>query len=323
MAKFKCREPEINRIQVWLEKFKSYFREKSGGKTIVALRKVAPTAIFVVLGGAALLAWLGPKQDHTYYRQTAGAQKQAVEEEQGKPTVSASIAALFSNGKKQKEAEQRNQAEKKKKKVAIRYFAPQVLGSNLKGPKAIKSGSKLIGVLLNPIDTRAPSVVRVKIPQGGEASGIVIEQGSTLVGQYSYSGDNDRVYFTFSRVDSPDGESRRIAAVGLDAKDYTPGVSGEEFTGTGVKVAATMGLNMFAGMADTLTDRESLGNSLNGVQAKPSMKNALLQGATRASQDQANRTASSIDEVKSYVIVPEGKEMIIELSEDFGNERAR
>jgi len=307
----------------WFEKVKSYFREKSGGKTIVRMRKAVPTAIMIFLGCALMLAWLGPKQDHTYYRQTSDARKQEASGESGKPAVSAAVAALFGNGEKQKEAERKKEAEDKKRKVAIRYFAPQVLGSNTKGPKAIKSGSRLIGVLLNPIDTRAPSTVRVRVPKGGEASGVTIEAGSVLVGQFSYSGDNDRVYLTFMRVDSPDGESRKIAALALEASDYTLGVSGEVFTGMGIKVAATMGLSMFARMADTLTDRESLGNSFNSVQAKPSMKNALLQGASRATQDQANRTASSIDQAKSYIIVPEGKEMIIELSEDFGNERAR
>lgn len=313
----------INLIRTWLEKVKTYFREESGGKKVIAIRKVAPSSITVFLGGVLILAWLSPKQDYTYYRQTSAARKQELKVYADKPNVSSSVALLFGNGQKQMEAEKKKDAEDKKKKVSIQYFAPQVLGSRANGPKAIKSGAKLIGVLLNPIDTRAPSVVRVKIPKGGDASGVSIEPESVLIGQYFYSGDQNRVYFTFSRIDSPDGVSRKIAALALDASDYTPGVCGEEFTNTGVKIAATMGLNMFAGMTDTLTDRDSLGNSFNSVQAKPTMKNALLQGVSRAAQDQANRTASSIDQIKSYVVVPEGKEMIIELSEDFGNERAK
>ena len=176
----------------------------------------------------------------------------------------------------------------------------------------------MIGRLLRPIDTRAPAIVRVSLPQGGEASGIVIDSGSILIGQYSYSGNGDKVYLTFSRIDSPEGDSKRINAQALSAGDYTPGISGEEFTGNGVKVAASLGLTMFSGMTDTLTDRQSLGNSFNGIQAKPSMKNALLQGLSQASKDQADRTSSAIGQEKDYVIVPEGAEMIIELSEDFG-----
>jgi hypothetical protein len=47
------------------------------------------------------------------------------------------------------------------------------------------------------------------------------------------------------------------------------------------------------------------------------MSNALLQGLSKASQDQASRTASEIEQERNYVIIPEGKEMIIELQEDF------
>lgn len=285
---------------------------------IIAVRKIAPTGILVALAAALVLAWLGPKVDHTYYRVTSTAQKQESHEEPGKPGISASVAALFGHGQKQQETEKKKEADEKRRKVAIRYLAPQVLGSNSKGAKAIRSGAKLIGRLLRPLDTRAQAIVAVGLPQGGEASGVVIDPGSTLIGAYSYSGNGDKVYLTFSRVDSPDGDSRRINAQALDASDYTPGVPGEEFTGNGVKIAASLGLTMFSGMTDTLTDRESLGNTFNGVQAKPSMKNALLQGLSQASKDQADRTSSAIGQEKGYVIIPEGKEMIIELSEDFG-----
>jgi type IV secretory pathway VirB10-like protein len=160
--------------------------------------------------------------------------------------------------------------------------------------------------------------VQVALPQGGEASGVSIDAGSTLIGAFSYSGNNDRVFLKFSRVDSPDGDSRKIAAQALDASDYSPGVTGEAYTGDGVKIATSIGLTMFSGMTDTLTQRESLGDVFGGVQATPTMKNALLQGASQAAHDQAGRVASSIGREGSYVIIPEGKEMIVELSEDFG-----
>lgn len=220
-------------------------------------------------------------------------------------------------GSKAKEAAKRQDADEKRKRVSIRYRAPQIVGDDDGSPKAIRAGSKLIGFLVNPIDTRAQSLVRVRLPRGGEHSGVEIEPGSILVGQFAYSGEDDRVYVAFSRLDSPEGRVKKINAVALDAGNFTPGIVGEEFTGGGAKIAASMGLSMFAGMADTLTDRESLGNSFNGVQAKPTMKNALLQGMSRTAQDQASRTASAIEQTRNYVIVPEGKEMIIELQEDF------
>jgi len=225
---------------------------------------------------------------------------------------------LFAAGKKQVETAKKTEIEKNQKRVAIKYWAPQIVGENERGRNLMRSGSKLIGILKNPIDTRAQSLVRVLLPRGGESSGIEIEPGSVLVGQYSYGGDGDLVYLTFSRVDSPDGgEPKKISAAALDAGNFAPGIRGEEFTGNGTKVAASIGLGMFSGMADTLVERESLGNSYNGVQAKPTMKNALLQGLSKASQDQIGRTASKIGQERNYVVIPEGKEMIIELLEDF------
>ncbi len=301
---------------------KAYFQEQSGGKTIVPLKKIAVPAVAAVFLTALVLAWIGPKDDHTFYRIKSGPQGSTAQDSSSRPAVSSQMATLFGNGQRQKEADSKKAAEEKKKKVSIRYYASQVLGTGSKGPKAIKSGSKLIGVLLSPIDTRAPSLVRVQIPTGGESGGVVIEPNSTLVGQFSYSGNDDKVYLTFARIDSPDGDSKQIHAQALNASDYTPGVPGDHFTGGGVKIAASMGLTMFSGMTDTLTDRESIGNNMfNGVQARPSMKNALLQGVSQASQQQASRTASSIDQEKDYVVIPQGKEMIIELSEDFTNGR--
>lgn len=228
------------------------------------------------------------------------------------------MSPLFASGARQREAEKRKDSADRRKRTTTLYRAPQVIGENPSGAKSMRMGSKLIGVLASAIDTRAPSLVRVILPHGGDISGVAIEPGSTVVGQFNYSGDGDRVYLTFSRIDSSGGNIKKLNAVALDARNFSPGIHGEEFTGGGIKLAANLGLSMFSGMADTLTERESLGGSYNGVQAKPSAKNALLQGLSKASQEQAGRSASSIEQERNYVIIPQGKEMIIELIEDFG-----
>jgi Bacterial conjugation TrbI-like protein len=299
-----------------LAKSKAFFQEKSGGKTIVNIKKVGPTAI----GGVFLLAFviklLSPKETRTFYKQTSGPSEFV--EEKREPLVAQAMKDLFAAGRRQVDANKKKEAEQKRKRIAIKYWAPQIVGDDENAQNVMRSGSKLIGFLKNPIDTRAQTLVRVLIPHGGESGGIEIEPGSILVGNYSYSGDGDRIYLTFSRIDPPDrGQPKKISAAALDAGNFSPGIQGEEFTNSGGKVATSIGLNMLSGMTDTLTDRESLGNSFNGVQAKPSMKNALLQGMSKASQDQASRVGSSIEQERNYVIVPEGKEMIIELQEDY------
>lgn len=264
--------------------------------------------------------WLAPKQDHTAYTQTSkpGEVPRDVRGIQQPTLKDFAMSPLFASGARQREAEKRKDSADRRKRTTTLYRAPQVIGENPSGAKSMRMGSKLIGVLASAIDTRAPSLVRVILPHGGDISGVAIEPGSTVVGQFNYSGDGDRVYLTFSRIDSSGGNIKKLNAVALDARNFSPGIHGEEFTGGGIKLAANLGLSMFSGMADTLTERESLGGSYNGVQAKPSAKNALLQGLSKASQEQAGRSASSIEQERNYVIIPQGKEMIIELIEDFG-----
>lgn len=261
------------------------------------------------------MAWFGPGEDHTYYREAVQVSKddELKKSEAERPGV---MSGLFNSGEKSLEDQRREDAERGKRRIVIRYSATQVIGTENKGPKAIRMGAKLLGFLMTAIDTREPSLVRVLLPHGGAASGVEIEKGSILYGQFSYGGSSDKVQITFSRLDTPDGLSKRISAVAVDAADYTAGVRGEVYSGAGVKLAAGMGLTMFSGMADVLTERESLG-PMNGAAAKPTMKNALLQGLSRAAQDEAGRTQSEIASQKDYIVIPEGKEIIVQLTEDF------
>jgi type IV secretory pathway VirB10-like protein len=262
------------------------------------------------------MAWFGPGDDNTYYRQAVqtGKADEAKESDSAKPGV---MAGLFNSGERKLEQQKREDAERSKRRVVIRYSATQVIGTETKGPKSIRMGAKLLGFLMNAIDTREPTLVRVLLPHGGTASGVEIEKGSILYGQFAYSGSSDKVQISFSRLDTPDGTTKKISAIAVDTADYTVGVRGEVYSGAGVKLAAGMGLTMFSGMADVLTEKESLGVSMNGVQAKPTMKNAVLQGLSRAAQDEAGRTQSEIASQKDYIVIPEGKEMIIQLTEDY------
>lgn len=278
----------------------------------------------VVAGGGLLLlavvmAWFGPAEDKTFYMQTTQAQNRGNGEPdtQGTTAVSKPVATLFSNGEKKKEADERNALEQRKRSVAVKYYAPQLVGMSNKAPKAIRSGSKLVGFLLKAIDTRSPSTVQVRIAQGGEVNGVEIEKGSVLTGQYSYSGSGAMIFLSFMRLDTPEGEPKKIQAQALDSGTYTAGISGVVHSDAGVKTAASLGLTMFSGMADVLTEKESLGFAQNGVQAKSTMRNALLQGLSRSAQEQTGRMGNEIASAKDYVVIPEGKEMIIELTEDY------
>lgn len=279
----------------------------------------------VVAGGGLLLlavvmAWFGPAEDKTFYMQTTQARNRGENgsDNQGAMTISNPVAALFASGEKKKEADERNALKKGKRRVAINYYAPQLVGTSDKAPKVIRSGSKLVGFLLKAIDTRSLSTIQVRIAQGGEVNGVEIEKGSVLTGQYSYPGSGAMVFLSFMRLDTPGGEPKKIQAQALDSGTYTAGISGLVHTDAGVKTAASLGLTMFSGVADVLTEKEeSLGFSQNGIQAKSTLRNALLQGLSRAAQEQTERMENDINMAKDYVVIPEGKELIIELTEDF------
>lgn len=263
------------------------------------------------------MAWLGPKDDHTFFRKTNATEDSHTQSSPKQAPPPNKMSGLFESGQRRMEDDRQARANQRRRTISIKYFAPQIIGSNSRQPQAIRSGSKLVGFLMTAIDTRHPSTVRVGIPRGGESSGVEIARGSILSGQFSYPGSGDRIFITFSQLDMLDTESKRVNAQALDSGTFVAGIQGEEYSGTGLKTAASLGLSMFSGMADVLTEKESLGPAVNGVQAKPTMKNALLQGLSHSAQDQSSRTASEIQSTRGYVLVPEGKEMIIELTEDF------
>lgn len=297
---------------------RAIFIKISGGKTIVSLRNVGLFAGISILIFAVSLAWFGPVDDRTFYHQNSQNPKPTeTRTDQSLTKVSNSVADLFANSARRKKAEEQSTRERSRRRVAIKYLAPQVVGHRGKGPTAIRSGTKMLGFLLNPIDTRASSAVRVRIVRGGSLNGVEIEQGSILTGQYHYKGSGNLVFISFSNMDTPDGDQKRISAQALDSESYAPGVSGEIHSDAGLKEAASLGLTMLSGMADIMVEKESMGPSQNGIQAKSTMKNALLHGASRSAQEQTGRIQGEINSTKDYVLISEGKEVIIELIEDF------
>jgi len=294
------------------ERFKNFYIQESGGKKTIVVKRAAISLGSLLFVVAVMMAWFAPNKNQAVFQRTNKATNQEVSQtaEHGSPAQ----AQLFASGEKQLSQRKQAEAERRKRKVTIKYYAPQVLGQKTNGPKAIRSGSKLLGFLMNAVDTREPSIIRVLLPQGGESAGVEIERGSVLVGQFSYSGSGDKVFINFHRLDTSSGQVRKLVAQALDSKDYSVGVRGEVQSDNTIKLASQIGLSMFAGMADALTEKESMGFSQS---VKPTMKNGLLQGVSRAAQDQAGRASGEIQSMKDYVVLQEGKEMIIQLLEDF------
>jgi len=294
-----------------IESIKNSLLLPSGGKNILDLKKIGALVASSLLLTSLLFSWLGPKKDLTSYRQVTWSQK--VESTQEENQVSQMVINLLQNGKAKILKDMRDKSSRKrKKKVVILYNAPQIIGKDQR--KSLPMGAKLLGVLTHPIDSRTPSLVKVRLVQTVSAYGMEIKRGSLFTGVFSVS--DEKIFIAFKRLDLPNGEFKRIEAQALNATDYTPGITGNIHSSRTLKTAASLGLSMISGMADVLTEKESLGFAQNGVQAKSNMKNALLQGASRSAQDQASRFSSEIDDVEDYMTLPEGQELIIELTKE-------
>lgn len=303
-------------------KLKAFFLNDCGERKTFNVKRVGATVVASFFTLVAVATLFSSGSDTTFYRRTFRERTSTdlPEKQQNSSAAPSQVGSeaksLFVQSAMKKDQERLQAEAATRHRVPIKYYAPQILGSN-KAPKAIKAGAKLLGFLVNTIDTRDPQMVRVNLPKGGEVSGVEILPNSTLTGQFSYGGSGERLFVTFHRLDSPDGKTQKINAIALDSRDYTSGIRGEHFSENATKVVSQMGLSLFAGMAETLTEKESLGPGPGAVQAKPTMKNAILQGASKTAQEQAQRTSSEIGSLKDYVIVPEGNEMIIQLLEDF------
>lgn len=308
---------KVKTTELWT-KVKAYFLEDGGsGKKSLNIKRASIAGGGLVLLLAGLGAVFSPSEDRTFYDQVTQS-KDDTENKEAAPANSVSeLDGLFVGGSKALAEQRRIEAARKRGAVAIKYFAPQVIGTATKDPKAIKMGAKLLGFLLTSIDTREPSLVSVLLPRGGVSdSGVEIPKDSILIGNFGYSGEGNKVALQFARLDTPDGDSIKISAVGLDVADYTAGVRGKVFSDNTVKLVSSLGLTMAASMTDVLTEREAP-SAFGYAEAKPTMKNALLQGVSNAAKEQAGRTSDEISSKQDYVVIPKGKEVIVQLTEDF------
>lgn len=298
-------------------KTKAYFFIESGGKKSLSPKRAGIAGGSLVLLLAGLGAVFSPPKDTTFYTQSTSPPLDDDAKEAPTGSVPSEVQGIFNGGTQQLAEERKREAALRKNAVRIKYFAPQIIGVASKGPKAIKTGAKLLGFLLTSIDTREPSLVSVLLPRGGVSdSGIEIPKDSVLMGNFAYRGGGEKVQISFARLDTPDGDSIKISAIGLDVADYTAGVRGKVFSDNSVKLASSLGLTMAASMTDVLTEREAL-SQFGYAEAKPTMKNALLQGISGAAKEQAGRTAEEINSKQDYVVIPKGNEVIVQLTEDF------
>ncbi len=190
----------------------------------------------------------------------------------------------------------------------------------------LPSGTNFIGKILSPIDTREQGqVAKVSLPYGARhPKGGSLPRNAILYGASVPEGDSEKVFIRFHKVVSPDGKEYRIDAQALNSADYSPGIVGIKHSNTDLKMASSMGLTMISAASDVLTQRsgfQALGGIPMGVDSPDAtMKNAVLQGVSQVSRQEAQKQAQDLGNVPDYVIVPEGSDLIINLLSPFNGE---
>lgn len=135
----------------------------------------------------------------------------------------------------------------------------------------------------------------------------LIPEGSTLLGVGQST--EERLFIHFKKIVFKDGTFANIDAQAMDENDKTVGLSGaSKFKRYAMKYGAAIGLNFVGGMAEGLQDRTVIGQQ---IVTKPDAKNALLNGASRATYEMANETITDLRNQPPAINIPAGREILI------------
>lgn len=139
-----------------------------------------------------------------------------------------------------------------------------------------------------------------------------IAAGDLLIGQGQTT--DERLLITFNRVIHEDGSHKSIHGDAIDQDDKLVGLAGSKFKRYAYRYGSAVGLNFVGGMTEGLQDRTVVGQQ---VVTTPSIKNALLNGASKAALEMANDQMSELKNQPPPISVPAGTEIVITFS---GNE---
>lgn len=196
----------------------------------------------------------------------------------------------------------------------IRYKARQVFTPDA-SQERIPSGANFVGKLLTSIDTRSPQKVHVILPYGGShrSGGGALPPETILMGQFSYSGQGERVFMVFNRAVLPDGQEIAITAQALSSKDYRAGVIGDFHSNKGSQMASVLGLSMVGGISEVMVEKEGLGQSYEAT-PKATLKNGFYNGMAKVAEMEANNQAAQLAQTPNFVTIDSGGDLIISLA---------
>lgn len=188
------------------------------------------------------------------------------------------------------------------KKQVIKYSGPQATARP--GGTGIPPGSLIKAKLITGASNGA---LRAEVTEPFEFQGdMLIEKGSVLLGNGSST--DVRLNITFNRMVLEDGSVQTIRAYAVDSSDQTVGLKGSKLGHTALKFAGSIGLHFVAGIGEGLQEKEVK----DGVAVKKAdFRNALLNGATRASLELSKETMEALKNREHVIYVKKGTPILI------------
>jgi type IV secretory pathway VirB10-like protein len=181
-------------------------------------------------------------------------------------------------------------------KRAAKFNGPQlVLRPLMKIPPGTFAKARLVSGASN-------GPVRAEVSEALNWNGEpLLPAGTILVG--TGSSTEDRLNIQFTQLVFPDGSFQTTQANACDDADKIPGLKGSKLGNYALKLGAGTALAFAGGLSQGLqTQHSGIGVSY----AKPTLKNALLNGAATASLDQSKQIMTNLQNQAPVIEVPEG-----------------
>ena len=134
----------------------------------------------------------------------------------------------------------------------------------------------------------------------------VLDSNPVITG--TASSRDERLFVRFDQMVFKDGTIQSITADAYNLEDKTAGLKGSLLGNRTTKIIGSIGLNFVGGMSEGLQDTQVQ----NGVGFRPStLKNALLNGASRTAIDESSEMMSSLRNSEPHVHIDSGREFLL------------
>jgi hypothetical protein len=134
------------------------------------------------------------------------------------------------------------------------------------------------------------------------AGDVYLRQGTTLLGTGT-SGE-ERLMIKFAKLVFKNGQSMRTSAIACDPADKIPGIKGSDVRGQSARIAGAIGLGFLGGAAMGMQKDQSENED-------PSTRDAMLNGVSVASLEQARSMTEDIKNTRPKIEVERGTEFYV------------